>query len=412
MSHVVIVNHNAGSPEHGPNFRSYYAARGWVERGLKATIVCSAFSHKLKKLPPITAEELSEEIDGIRYMWLKTRAFRGNVGRLRNFFEFSRQLRRLDALIPEPVDHVVCSSPPPFWIWQCEGFARRKGASLIFEARDLWPDVIFETSRTGRVNPAAWLMWLGERRAYQRADAIVSVNESAIKVIGKRGLDEERFWPIPNGTTTDMSGHGRPTTAAAELCRRLRAEGQFVVGYSGALSRIYGLEYLAEAARECAGEQVSFVLAGTGPLEQRFEKLSRDNPHVHLAGWVPKEDLQAFLEEVDICYAGLLNVRSFVYGSDSTKLYEYMKAGRPILHGIGDEDCVVVRAGCGLRVVPESAAALVAGIRQFQEMGPERRAELGAIARRFVAQERSYSILTECWLELFAALGGRRAGAA
>ncbi len=403
MKHALIVNHNAGSPHHGPNFRSYYAAQGWVEQGMKVTIVCSSFSHKLSRLPEVPGDHLFETIDGIRYLWLKTKPFAGNVGRLRNYLEFQRRLQTVPDLVTEPVDYVVCSSPPPLWIWFCRRLARLKNAALIFEARDLWPDVIFETSPTGRVNPAAWLMRLGELTAYKHADAVVSVNESAIKVMKNRGLDPDRFHAIQNGTAL-TAVEDRTDPPAADLCRRLQAEGQTVVGYSGALSRIYGLSYLLEAAEALRDEPFAFVLAGTGPFEAELKRHTASLPNLHLVGWIPKDDLQGFLRSVDICYAGLLNVRSFVFGSDSTKVYEYMKAARPVLHSIGDKDSVVAQAGCGLRVIPEDGQAMADGLRELVKQGSGQLDELGAAGKRYLEDNRSYGVLTAKWMKLFASL--------
>ena len=407
MRHVLIINHNAGSPYHGPNFRSYYAAHGWVQQGMKATIVCSAFSHKLSQLPDVPGPFLKQNIDGIDYLWLKTTPFRGNVGRLRNFWEFSRRLRNVAELVPEPVDHVVCSSPPPFWIWASQGLARAKGASLIFEARDLWPDVIFETTRLGRINPAAWLMRRAEVKAYREADAVISVNASAIKVMEGRGLSEDRFWPIPNGTTLETADLRAVDLPARDLCEGLRREGWTVVGYSGALSKVYGLEYLAGAAPALAEQKIALVLAGTGPYQAELEALAARHANLHLVGWVPKEALPVFLGSVDICFAGLLDVPSFAFGSDSTKLYEYMKVRKPILHSHRDPDSVVVQAGCGLRVVPESGEAIVEGLCEMLSRGGEGLAELGARGRQFLEANRRYEVLTARWLELFETLEQR-----
>lgn len=405
--HIVIVNHNAGSPYHGPNFRSYYAAQGWVKRGLKATIVCSSFSHKLHHLPDVQGNHSVEMIDGIRYIWLKTKRFSGNVGRLRNYLEFRQALNLLPKILSESVDVVVCSSPPPIWLWFCRSFALSKDAALIFEARDLWPDVIFETSRLGYLNPVAWYMRFAERAAYRHSDAVVAVNESAVKLMARRGLDPNRFKAIPNGT--DVSDMDAPAVESegGRLSERLRLEGGFVVGYSGALSSIYGLGYLMGAARVLRSSNIHFVLAGTGPYESELRRFATELPNVHLVGWIPKNALQGFLESVDLCYASLLNVPSFTFGSDSTKLYEYMKAARPILHAIADENSVVKQAQCGLRVASESVEALVAGLRELSMFDPVQLAALGEKGRSYLCEHRSYDVLASKWMDVFDSFLGK-----
>jgi glycosyltransferase involved in cell wall biosynthesis len=371
---------------------------------MRATIVCSSFSHKLKKLPKVDGKYAIEIIDGIRYIWIKTSQFSNNVGRLFNYFQFMHRLGMLFEVIGEPVDHVVCSSPPPFWIWFCRRFADRKGASLIFEARDLWPDVIFETTRFGWINPAAWLMRIAEIFAYKHSDSVVSVNESAIQKMKRRGLSPSRFRAIPNGVSADTELLQQATPDAATFCNNLRKKGLFVVGYAGALSRIYGLAYLVEAACILKDESIAFVLAGTGDYENELKKATEGLPNFHLAAWVPKEQLNIFLSSVDMCFAGLLDVPSFAYGSDSTKIYEYMKASRPVLHAIGNEDSAVIRAGCGILVPPEDSNAIVKGIHHFESTSHKELTAMGKKGFEYLRQNRSYDVLTRKWLELFDSL--------
>ena len=147
--------------------------------------------------------------------------------------------------------------------------------------------------------------------------------------------------------------------------------------------------------------KIAFVLAGTGHLEKLLKRKAERLPNLFLAGWIPKTSLQRFLRSVDICYAGLLNIRSFAYGSDSTKLYEYMKASRPILHAIGDINSVVVRAECGLRVAPESGAALAKGVETMAGMNQAELKALGRKAFEFVRTQRNYDVLTDKWIAMF-----------
>jgi len=398
VKHVVIVNHNAGSIHHGPNFRSYYVGRALVDRGLRVTIVCSSFSHKLTRLPVVDGDYSEEYVDGVRMIWLKMPRYRSSVQRLWNYFCFARRLRSLDQIVPESVDAVICSSPPPYWIWACRAFARKRNARLVFECRDLWPDVILETKRTAFLNPAVWLMMIAERTAYRSADAVVAVNPEVRSVMKDRGLAERQFHVIPNGVTfeiDEVNGELSP-----DLKARLPRAPLFKIAYAGSLSQVYGLQYLIEAARLLESEGVHFLIAGGGSDKAYLSQKAAGLSNVSFIGWVPKKELYAFLREADVAYAGLLNIRSFSIGSDSTKVFEYMKARLPVVHALGSNASVVSAAGAGIHIPPEDSTAIADAVLKLRDMSTAQREEMGHIGLSYLKKYRTYDYLGFKWKEL------------
>ena len=90
---ILLINHYAGSIYHGMEFRPYYLSKEWVKMGHEVVIVAASFSHLRQKNIEMTAEIKEENIDGIRYIWLKTPEYNGNgFGRIRNMLTFIRKL--------------------------------------------------------------------------------------------------------------------------------------------------------------------------------------------------------------------------------------------------------------------------------------------------------------------------------
>ena len=90
---ILLINHYAGSPEMGMEFRPYYLSREWIKQGHEVTISSWWVSH-LRKSNPNVSKELEERmIDGIRYVWIKTASYnRNGLARAFSMFEFSRKL--------------------------------------------------------------------------------------------------------------------------------------------------------------------------------------------------------------------------------------------------------------------------------------------------------------------------------
>ncbi len=398
MKHVLIINHNAGSVHHGPNFRSYYVARSLIDLGFQVTIACSSFSHKLTKLPIVDGSYSEESVDGVRMIWLKTPTYHSSFQRLWNYICFARRLPLLYDLISEPVDAVICSSPPPYWIWFCRKFARKRGARLIFEVRDLWPDVILETRRTAFFNPAIWLMKAAERVAYRSSDNVVAVNSEVQATMERRGLSPDKFRVIPNGVILDSKE--RQDEISLDIKERLPRRGAFCVGYAGTLTKYCGLQFFIEAARLLQDQEIYFVLAGGGGEERQLRRQAADLPNVTFVGWIPKLELYSFLRHMDIAYAGWQDRPSLAIGSDSTKIFEYMKAQRPVVFALGSENSVIRQSGCGLHVPPENARAVADAILRLRDISEVERSKMGEWGLEYLHKHRTYEVLGRKWMEL------------
>ena len=63
---ILYINHYAGSPRHGMEFRPYYLAREWVKAGHEVNMLAADTSHLRQTNPQLTAKYQDEDIDGIR----------------------------------------------------------------------------------------------------------------------------------------------------------------------------------------------------------------------------------------------------------------------------------------------------------------------------------------------------------
>ena len=86
---ILLINHYAGSPEMGMEFRPYYMAQEWIRQGHEVDIIAADYSHLRRKNPKVQRDWQIEEIDGIRYHWLRTGDYDGNgVRRALTMFRF------------------------------------------------------------------------------------------------------------------------------------------------------------------------------------------------------------------------------------------------------------------------------------------------------------------------------------
>lgn len=94
IKRILLINHYAGSPEMGMEFRPYYFAREWIKAGYRVDIIAADYSHLRVKNPSIEKDFEEEIIDGIHYHWIHTGTYSGNgVKRALTMFQFVGKLR-------------------------------------------------------------------------------------------------------------------------------------------------------------------------------------------------------------------------------------------------------------------------------------------------------------------------------
>ena len=399
---ILLINHYAGSPVLGMEFRPYYLAREWVRQGHAVQIVAADYSH-VRACQPRAGDEL---IDGIRYRWLPTPPYHGNgVGRLRNIWAFLRavwtQAPRLQREFRPDV--VIASSTYPMDIWVARHIARPVGARLVYEVHDLWPLSPIELSGMPRWHPFIRLVQAAEDAAYRDADVVVSMLPKVHDYMASRGLDLRKLHVVPNGIALDdwQSLHEPLRDDVMQALAAARRAGRTIVGYAGSMGLPNALDALLDAAALLRGVALQFVLVGDGHekarLERRVAQEGLDN--VSLLPPVPRAQIPALLGAVDIAYIGWQQVPIYRFGIAPNKLMDYMMAGVPVLHSVDAGNDPVAEAGCGLTVSPEAPAAIAAGLRQLAALSLEERLAMGERGRAFVRAHHAYSVLAVRFIE-------------
>ncbi len=403
---IVLVNHYAGSPRHGMEFRPYYLAREWAAMGHHATIVAATFSHLRNENPTIAGSRAAERIDGIDYRWLRTPPYQGNgARRLVNMATFLLRLRgELRRIEREgPVDAIIASSTYPLDYGPCERSAWRSGAALLFEVHDLWPLSPMELGGYGAGHPYIRVLQRAEDRFCRTADRVVSILPKTLEHLRSRGLDERRFRFLPNGVD---GGAANPDAASvpAELASLIaghRAAGRFCVGYAGAISSAYSLVTLLDAAAKLEREGFAFVLLGSGRSMEELQAQARERglERTHFAGRFPRDVALSALSTVDAIWVGLRNEPLFRFGIGMNKIFDAMVAGRPVVASYTAGNDPIGEAGCGITAPAEDVGALVDALRRMRAMPAAERDRLGATGASFVRREHDYAVIARRFVE-------------
>lgn len=398
-----ILNHYAGNPELGMEYRHYHLARELAGRGHRPVIVGASFHHLHGHSPEVDGALTFRPHDGIPFVWVRTPRYEGNgLRRLINVLSYSFQLFRRHSEIRrrhgEP-DVVLASSPHPFVVLNMVRLAGRYRVPVLFEVRDLWPEMLVELGSLGRFHPLTILFrWL-EELGYRRADRVVSLWRHADRYMLRHGLDPERYIFLPNGIPMDARDsrpeRDHPLVSAMEERKR---RGKFVVAYAGSHGLANPLDTVVEACdlmRRRGRHDVEFVLVGEGPRKREIVRRARslDLDNVHFHDYVPKPVVMGLYEVIDAAYVGLRDLPLFRYGPTPNKLMDYFLAARPIIFGIRSDYDPVSDAGAGVSIPPDDPGALADAAIGLADRPRAELRTMGEAGREFAERRFSYPSL-------------------
>jgi glycosyltransferase involved in cell wall biosynthesis len=388
---IWIFNHHALTPEQAGGTRHFDYAKRLVAMGHSVTIFASSFhytAHTDFKTYPPGKDYLREKYEGVDFVWIKTRPYKGNgLSRVINMFDYMFKAMRIAKrqMASEP-DIVIGSAVHLFAVYAGYRCARHFRAPFVMEVRDLWPQTLIDMGMS-RWHPFIILLGVLERFLYRRAEAVITNLPYASKYIAQF-IPENRIYWIANGV--DLSRNEGVDSYPFE-------SGLFHVVYAGAVGQANQLETLIKAAEKVQRQPARFHIVGDGPRRPELERYVQDN---HLAnvvfhGAVGKKDAIAMINGADLLFFPLVDSPVFRYGIASNKLFDYLASKKPILFASNAANNPVKEAGAGISVPSEDIDAVAEAIETIRDMPPEERARLGMNGYEYVKKHYDIKKLAE-----------------
>ena len=307
-----------------------------------------------------------------------TRFSKSNLaGRLVNLGTYYLLAAIVAYRLPRP-DVIVAETDPPLLGALAAVLKRRWGCRLVYNVRDLYPDI---AEVTGGVRSPFLLELLrrGNDYAYERADLIVTLGHDMARRIVDKGVPKEKVVVVP-----DWVDCARIRPLESNPFRRIFGN-KFVVMYSGNIGLSQQLEGVLEAAdRMRDDDRILFAIVGEGArknwLQERARAMGLNN--VRFMPYQPLEQLGESLNAADL---HLIPLAPGAAGClVPSKIYGILAAGRPFIAMMEDSAEVAQIArddAVGFVVRPGDVDALVGAIREAAD-APEHLKQMGLRARR------------------------------
>jgi glycosyltransferase involved in cell wall biosynthesis len=397
---IWVINQFAGTDRSGWGERHFYFSKYWVRQGYNVTIVSGSYNHMFNKLPEAPNSYNLEEIEGIRFCWVKTPRYHAqSIMRFWSFIVFSIKVYFLPVKTYGRPDIIIVSSMPIFPI--VTGYLLKlkfNSKRLYFEIRDIWPLTLQLLGNLARFHPAVLFIGWFEKFGYKKSDKIVSLLPNAEKHFEKIAGCGHKFVYIPNGLDENVL---TKDVVPREFQNQIPKD-KFIVGYTGTLGLANALEYFIEAAGLLKNDdRFFFVLVGDGYLKNELMNKSKDFGNIVFLPKILKNQVADILNHFDVCFVGRNDSPLFEHGVSANKYFDYMLASKPILDSNNFIKDPVELSSCGLIVKPNSALAIKDGILEFFNMGAQQRERLGKIGKEYVQKHHNIEFLAKKYVELF-----------
>ena len=302
------------------------------------------------------------------------------------------------------VDAVIAMSPPLTLGLTGWMVATWRGAPLIFNIQDVFPDAAVTTGAiTNRwvITAASWL----ERVSYRLSDAVTVLSDDlrANVVTKLPPARADTVHVIPNFVDTAAIAPGdRNTTYRRELGLGAGP----VVMYAGNVGFSQSLDLVVAAAERLP--DIQFVINGEGAARDALAASGAHLTNLHFAPYVDADRLAELLASADLHVVPLRRGLGSV--SVPSKTYSILAAGRPVVAAI-DAGTAVPRileaSGGGTAVAPDEPDAFTAAIAELGA-SPSTRAAMGLAGRSWVVANASPAAVGQRYSELIQALGANR----
>jgi glycosyltransferase involved in cell wall biosynthesis len=390
---IWLINQYASLPHTGQGGRHRHLARELAKRGHKVSVIAARWTHYLSNEELAAMVPDIEDFEGFRFVRIPVARYSSarDWRRILNWFIFALRLGRLPALLGETPDHILYSSPSLIGFLGAERLARRSGARLTFEVRDIWPLTLVEIGGYSPGHPfIRFLQWI-ENRAYARSDRVISNLPGAVEHMVAHGLRREKFAWIPNGFSLADVERVEPLTEA--LLARV-PKGKFIVGYAGTMGVANGLITLIGAAESLRQHgDIAIVMVGKGQEknELQAEAERRGLNNVVFLDHVEKNQVLSVIELFDVCYIGWKVRRLYEFGVAPNKIFDYFCAGKAVINAYsGAHDPVTAYSG-GVTVPAEDPEVLAEAVLSLRAMPADERARLGESGRAAILRNHEYA---------------------
>jgi len=363
--------------------RGFEMMRRLVQRGHCVTAVTTDRSCDAAAGWRVSVEE------GIEVHWIGVPYSNtmGYMDRLKSFVRFAISAGRRGSKIP--ADVVFATSTPLTIALPAVYTKRRSLIPMVFEVRDLWPEVPIAIGALRNPVTIALARRL-ERFAYRHADRVVALSPGMRDGVAKTGYPGDKIRVIPNSSDLELFDVP-PEVGVAWRKEHPQIGGRPMILYAGTVGRINGVDWMARLAKavHAIDRSICFVAVGMGNEWEFVQRTAADlgvlDRNFFMLPGVAKQAMPAVLSAATLCTSLIID-NDALWHNSANKFFDALAAARPIaVNHRGWQADLIEEHGAGL-VLPVAAVGEAARLIVSRAKDRQWVESAGAAARRLAVQ--------------------------
>jgi glycosyltransferase involved in cell wall biosynthesis len=343
---IIYLHQYFNTPAMPGGTRSYEFSKKLIKMGHKIEMI-TTYREQCK-----SEKWFKTKNNGINIHWLPLN-YSNNMNffnRLRVFFIFAWKAyfkaKKIDA-------DIIYASSTPLTIAIPAVFVKiKKNIPMVFEVRDLWPDVpiAMKILKNPFLIYAAKLL---ELWAYKNSNSIVALSPQMKKGIVAKKIDSKKIAIIPN--SSDLEKFCLDKNSALNFRNRRKwLKNRPLLLYAGTFGKVNDLSYAVKLAKSLMmqNSEIRILLIGDGAEKKKLVEEAKRNgvykKNLFIEKQLPKKDMPACLSAASMIANFVVNIREN-WANSANKFFDGLAAGKPIFlnHGGWMQNLVSINK-CGL----------------------------------------------------------------
>ena len=310
--------------------RSYELAKRLVKNGHSVFMITSKRDNHQSQRNGWTKE------DGIDVFWTPV-SYSNKMSYLRRLFSFfSYSIKSLKVALSIDADLIYATSTPLTIAIPAIIYSRIKATPMVFEVRDLWPEIPIAVGALKSPLTKFLALWL-EKISYKNSKTIIALSNGMKDGIIKKGYPAKKINVITNlSNTRAYEDMDKAKDLGIRINNYFPEPLDKLVIYTGAFGHVNDVKYLIKIAGvlKNINSKIKFIIAGEGVERQNIYSISKElgvlDSSVFIINPLEKSKIPLLYSKASIVSSLFINLEE-LWNNSANKFFDGLAAGKPIM---------------------------------------------------------------------------------